>query len=166
MVKILIVSDTHKSVELCERSLKPEQPADLLIHLGDYVEDGEQLSQKLGIKLISVRGDNDFSKVEIERELEISGLKIFLAHGHSYNIDDGLDELYVEARRRSARVALFGHSHCPGIFSRDGVIMLNPGSLYLAEKENNFGVMRFENGRVFLGVYNLNRKGFTSVREI
>jgi len=165
-VKVLILSDTHRSVELCAQSLKAEEPADLLVHLGDYVEDGLELSEKLGVELVSVRGDNDFCAGPVERDLEISGLKIFLAHGHTCNIDDGLDEIYDESVRRGARVVLFGHSHRPGIHERNGVVLFNPGSLYLAEKEQSYGVMRLEYPRIFLGIYNLNRKGYTDVREI
>jgi uncharacterized protein len=166
MVKIIVLSDTHKSVELCAQSLAAEKPADLLINLGDYVEDGLELSERMGMELVAVRGDNDFTAGENERELEIPGLKIFLAHGHSYNIDDGLDEIYDESVRRGARLVLFGHSHRPVIHERDGVLLLNPGSLYLAEKEQSFGVIRLEHSRLFLGIYNLNRKGYMDVREI
>jgi uncharacterized protein len=165
-VKIIVLSDTHNSVALCEQALKPEHPAELLIHLGDYVEDGAQLSERLGLELVAVRGDNDFTEGPLERELTINGVKMFLSHGHHYDIDDGLDRIYDEARQRGARLVLFGHSHQPGIFDRDGVTLFNPGSLYLAEKEKSFGVMRLETSRIFLGIYNLNRKGYSDVREI
>jgi hypothetical protein len=165
-VKILVASDTHKSVPLAEAALKTQAPADLLIHLGDYVEDGQELSEKMDIPLRGVRGDNDFHAGDTEIELEIDGVRIFVAHGHSYNIDEGLDGIYEEAKRRRARVVLFGHSHEPKIVARDGVVMLNPGNLCLAEKINSFAVIRIEFPKIFLGIFNPNQKGFIDVREI
>ena len=165
-MKILVSSDTHKSLDLAEKALLPQCPADLLIHLGDYVEDGQELSKRLGIPLKAVRGDNDFCPGDTELVLECDGVRIFLCHGHSCNIDEGLEEIYREAKRRQARLALFGHSHEPKIEARDGVVMLNPGNLCLAEKKNSFAVVRIERPKIILGIFNPNQKGFIDVREI
>jgi len=166
VVKIVVVSDTHRSVELAEQVIRDAGPLDLLIHLGDYLEDGVELAQRLGVAFYGVRGDNDFSPGKAELVLELSGVRLFLVHGHSYNIDEGLEALYNEARAREAQVVLFGHSHRPGIFSREGIYMLNPGNLYLAEKENSLGVLRLELPGIFLGIFYPRGKGFIHVRKI
>lgn len=161
-----MVSDTHRSVDLAEQIIRDAGPLDLLIHLGDYLEDGIELARRLGVAFHGVRGDNDFSPGETELVIELAGVRLFLVHGHSYNIDEGLDSLFSEARARAAQLVLFGHSHRPGIFSREGIYMLNPGNLCLGEKENSLGVLRLELPGMFLGIFSPGQKGFTHVRKI
>ena len=42
-----------------------------------------------------------------------------------------LDDLLIKAKAREADIAVFGHTHIPTIQEEDGVLMVNPGSVYL-----------------------------------
>jgi len=165
-VKVLVVSDTHKSIALAEKALRPHLPADLLIHLGDYVEDGAELSSRLGIAFKAVRGDNDFCAGDSELELELDGLRVFLSHGHGFGIDDGLGRFFEECRRRGSRLGFFGHSHRAQVSERDGIFLVNPGNLYMAEKANSLAMVRTEPGRARLELFDTNGGGVIDVREI
>ena len=156
-MKILVVSDTHKSIDLAEEALKSQSRANLLIHLGDYVEDGIDLADRLGLELLHVRGDNDFLAGINDCEVEISGCKIFFTHGHHHEVDEGLDDLAAEAQGRQVHLALFGHTHRPEIIMRDGLCLLNPGSFCPGEKVQSFGVIEIKKSKLSVGIYNCNQ---------
>ena len=74
LMKILIVSDTHRKDDNLKQVIEEEKPLDMLIHLGDSegseVLIGEWVNE--GCRLEMVMGNNDFfSKLDRELELEI-----------------------------------------------------------------------------------------------
>lgn len=127
-MRILLVSDTHgRSDELIE-AVKGQE-FDRLFHLGDYVEDGEYIAQSLGLAATIVRGNGDLgSSYKDEEILEIKGKRIFMTHGHLYNIRQGLTSICYKALEEDLDLALFGHSHIPVNIREGKVIIMNPGS--------------------------------------
>ncbi|MBC8589795.1 YfcE family phosphodiesterase [Wansuia hejianensis] len=128
-MNILVVSDTHgRNQEVIEHIAQREK-VDLLFHLGDYVEDGEEISRTLEIPSVIVNGNGDFlSKYKDDELIEIMGKKIFLTHGHSYNVRFTIDNIYYKAAELGASVALFGHTHIPINIKEENIIIMNPGS--------------------------------------
>ena len=59
-MRILVISDTHGKVDEALKLIKNMEKPDLIIHLGDYVEDGEYIERETGIKVELVRGNGDF----------------------------------------------------------------------------------------------------------
>lgn len=129
-MKILIVSDTHKSHRNLERVLKENRDIDMLIHLGD-VEGAEDYIEALaGCPVHMVSGNNDFfSELPSEEEFMIGGHHVFITHGHYYSIIIGEERLVREARERGADIVMYGHTHRPFFKEEDGLIVLNPGSI-------------------------------------
>ena len=78
-MKVLIVSDTHKSHRNLEKIIEREQPFQMLIHLGD-VEGGEDYIEALAdCPVHIVRGNNDFlSELPGEQEPVIEEPQIFV----------------------------------------------------------------------------------------
>ena len=77
-MKILIVSDTHKSHRNLERILKEVHPVDLLIHLGDTEGGEDDIAALADCPSHIVRGNNDFfSELSQRRSLRLWGI-IFL----------------------------------------------------------------------------------------
>lgn len=128
-MKIVVISDTHsKNQEILDYILKNEKP-DLLFHLGDYVKDGEIISRKLGIASIIVKGNGDYGSGYKEEEIiEIRGKKIFLTHGHKYNVRYTLDNIIYKGQELGADIVLFGHTHVPINICEDEIYVMNPGS--------------------------------------
>lgn len=132
-MKVLIVSDTHRKDNNLRAAIKKEAPFDMLIHLGDtegseaYFEnwvDNERCS------IYTVRGNNDFfSASPAERMIYIGNYRVFMTHGHMYGVAMSTERLREEAKSRGATIAMFGHSHRPHFVRKDGMIVLNPGSL-------------------------------------
>lgn len=129
-MKLLVLSDSHGRIERCVEVIERERPQ-MLLHLGDLVRDAERLSQLFPqIPLRAVRGNGDFSSGAPERSVvEVEGVKLFLCHGHTLGVRQGTDLLLRTALARGVQMALFGHTHRGLCELREGVWILNPGSL-------------------------------------
>ena len=130
-MKILIVSDTHKSHYNLEKVVRKTDDIDMLIHLGD-TEGGEDYIRALvdcPVHIIS--GNNDFfSDLPREEEFDVLGKHIFITHGHPYYVAMNEEYLKKEARARGADIVMYGHTHKPMYSTdKDGLITLNPGSI-------------------------------------
>ncbi len=129
-MKILVVSDTHRRLENLKTVLERVQPVDLLLHMGDAEGDEDYIAEMAGCPMAIVAGNNDFfSTLPRERELEIGKYRIFMTHGHYYDVNSGTMDLKKEARFRRCDIAMFGHTHRPVIEYGDEVVVINPGSL-------------------------------------
>lgn len=129
-MKIGVVSDTHGYIGRAIKALKGIENLDMIIHLGDYVIDAKEIEEKMKLKVIYVRGNCDFldSGVDYEKTLEIEGKKIFITHGHKYDVKNGVSKVFYRGKEEKADIVLFGHSHMSTKVESEGVIILNPGS--------------------------------------
>ena len=89
--------------------------------------------------------------------------EFFFAHGHSYNIDEGLDGIYQEAKSRKARLVLFGHSHEPKIMEETAWSCSIRATFAWGKRGIVLAVIRIEFPKIFLGIFNPNQKGFIDV---
>lgn len=129
-MKILIVSDTHKSHGNLERVMEQEGPVDLLIHLGDVEGREDYIEALAGCPTHIVSGNNDFfSRLPWEEEFFVGDLHVFITHGHGYFVGMGEERLKAEARGRGADVAMYGHTHMPALTVEPDLVTLNPGSI-------------------------------------
>jgi len=127
-MKILVVSDTHGRYDKFLKHINKEK-FDAIFHLGDYVEDGEYISKKLDIQSTIIMGNGDYGKNYNEDEIiEINGKKIFLTHGHIYNVRFGVSNLYYRGKELGVDLVLFGHTHIPINVKENGIRIMNPGS--------------------------------------
>ncbi len=129
-MKVLIVSDTHGRHEHLETALKNEAPLDMLIHLGD-IEDGEDYIQAIAeCDTYFVSGNNDyFSSLPYDREINIGGVKALITHGHTHYVAFQRNNLVETALELGVDVAMYGHTHLPVIEEKQGLTVLNPGSI-------------------------------------
>lgn len=129
-MKILILSDTHGELSEAELVIRTEKP-NHVIHLGDCLRDAEDLSRIFPIlPICKVPGNNDWHTDEVkEKIIVLGGTKIFLCHGHTTGVKNGLDVQWFKAHQSDCTVSLFGHTHRPFCEERDGILLLNPGSV-------------------------------------
>lgn len=124
-----VISDTHRSMRAIQKVVKVVKDADVLIHLGDNVDDVKEISKHYKGEIINVRGNCDFSyNVPSERIVEIGGVKMFITHGHHYNVKYSIDDLLAKASEVGAKIALYGHTHVSAIRYEEGIFIINPGS--------------------------------------
>ena len=130
-MKILIVSDTHRqNGNLCKVLAMVGDYIDMLIHLGDAEGSEDYIREIAGCPVEIIAGNNDFfSRLPREREFMLGNYKVFLTHGHAYNVSFTTEHLKMEALARGAPIAMFGHTHRPLIDKNSPVTLLNPGSL-------------------------------------
>ena len=129
-MRILLVSDTHRMNGNFYEVIEKEAPFDLVIHCGDAEGSEYELAAVAGCDFECVCGNNDFFTVlPKERVLDIAGNKIFVTHGHYYNVSAGYDRLADEALSRGCNMAFFGHTHIPFMEEINDVFLVNPGSL-------------------------------------
>lgn len=127
-----VVSDTHGDEYTIKKVIEEFKNFDMVIHLGDNVDDAEVLRENLKGKVIFVIGNCDIGCKEPLELIEIvEGNKIFITHGHRYNVKNTLSNLFYRAQELDAQIALFGHTHVSEIEFEQGIWMINPGSAAL-----------------------------------
>ena len=151
MMKILILGDTHAQDDIFLRILSVEKDYDVLLHTGDF-EGSELVYRELSdTPLYYVAGNNDFfTDAPYERVIELETCRIFMTHGHRYELEKGYAGVCKAALRHKASIAVFGHSHMPVAEYSKGVLMLNPGSTAWPRQENRMAsyiVLTVESGR-------------------
>lgn len=128
-----VVSDTHRHTWILDRVMEKFTDIDLLIHLGDNIQDVKEFDKFYKGKIINVKGNCDYSNtVPSETIEEIEGHKFFITHGHNYDVKNGLSRLKYKAMEVDAKVVLFGHTHISQIIYEEGIWFVNPGSPVLA----------------------------------
>ena len=78
-----------------------------------------------------VRGNCDaYSRSDAEENLlfNADGVRIFMTHGHRYNVKLGYESLANAAHFSGAQLALFGHTHEADFLRMGDVTLFNPGS--------------------------------------
>lgn len=151
-MRIVVVSDTHRDFNGLYRLVEEQKAGtDLFLHLGDGEREVEDLLSLMpGLPLRFVRGNCDLASFAPETSLvQAEKARIFMTHGHLYQVKFSLKGLAEEARALHASVALFGHTHCPYYHFEDGLHILNPGSLSIPRgSERGFGVIEVHGRQV------------------
>jgi len=125
-MRIAILADTHLSLDLAQQALVQAGPVDAVVHLGDFYADALALASELKVPVHAVRGNNDFEEGPYELILEMEGHRLFLTHGHFFEVPRTLERLKEAALLRDCSVALFGHSHV-ALIERDSGVLLKWG---------------------------------------
>ncbi|MEG0392436.1 MAG: metallophosphoesterase [Anaerovoracaceae bacterium] len=128
-MKILVISDTHGSIAKVEEIAKRLTGIDLLVHLGDYSEDGWTLSQRLGIDVITVKGNMDGEYAKKYEFFDVECGKILITHGHLCGVNHSYNNLLYACEEEGCVAAFFGHTHVPCNEEIEGIRLLNPGSI-------------------------------------
>lgn len=130
MKKIIVVSDTHGSAKGLDKLRPLIAENDMVIHLGDGVNDIRPIFSKYPEKVYAVSGNCDFSPLfPQEEELDVESVRIFICHGHKYGVKSGLGVLAAQAKRRGCALVFYGHTHQASVMQIDGVTLINPGTL-------------------------------------
>ncbi len=128
--RILIISDTHRQFFYLEKLHETIGKVDLILHLGDVARDQDYIQALFECDVDMVEGNNDFfSGLPGEFTLRLGKHLAFLTHGHGYSVYNGTERLLKRAKALGADIAMFGHTHCPMMELREGVMLMNPGSI-------------------------------------
>ncbi|RBW71557.1 metallophosphoesterase [Bacillus taeanensis] len=133
MAKLLIISDSHGLTnELIEIKKRHQQTVDAMIHCGDseLPYNAPEMND-----FIKVKGNCDFDSSYLdELTEEIQGSRVFVTHGHLYNVKMSLMSIQYKAEEVDAKIACFGHSHVAGSFQENNIVFINPGSILIPRR--------------------------------
>lgn len=166
-MRYLVISDIHGGALELEKALGyfDKYKCDYIVLLGDILNHGPRNTvpesydpMKVGEllntykqKIISIRGNCD-SEVDsmvldfpcnapygyINQKISGKYQKIFLTHGHLYDIDSemGISKLGLG----NGDIVLSGHTHVSGIFKKEnGIVNINPGSITIPKGNTKAG---------------------------
>lgn len=160
-MKLMFISDIHGSLHWLEQALgkaEEEQPHTLVI-LGDFLYHGPRnplpegynpqgVADRLnayGKSLVAVRGNCDAEVDQMLLQFPMmgdyvlilhEGRKIYATHGHGFSMDH-LPALSPQD------VFIQGHTHLPVAEVKEGIYVLNPGSISLPKENhpNSYGIL-------------------------
>ncbi len=152
-MKILVFSDSHGTLNYMEEAVHLETP-DHLIHLGDYTRDSALLAQRFPhIPLHFVAGNCDYGDpAPTEQSITLDGVRLFLTHGHRYQVKYMYLRAIYAALEKNAQILLFGHTHRAECFQEKVLWAMNPG----AAKSGSYGVITVSDGAFQLELKNAN----------
>lgn len=131
-MRIGIVSDSHGDVRVFNDMLAVPgaAEAELWLHAGDFASDADDLELLSGRRVVRVLGNCDLfvDGVYDETVVEVAGHRIFLTHGHLFNVRFDTAMLQEAAREAGADIAVYGHTHV-ALEEHGEVTVLNPGSI-------------------------------------
>ena len=121
-IRVGLISDTHGLIR--EEALRALAGCAHIVHAGDIVKP-EILERLRGIAPVTaVRGNNDrgvWAKSLPECDVvEFGPVLVYVRHDRA--------ELDIDPAAAGFRVVVCGHSHKPGVETREGVLYVNPGS--------------------------------------
>lgn len=127
-IQIVITSDSHGNKDCLQKVRSQYDSSWIFLDCGDSCLSDKEMKQ-MGI--LSVQGNNDwYSAFPSYRILEYGTHRIYMTHGHMVMFFNRYDMLAKEAKKQGCDIALCGHSHIPHEETVDGVLCLNPGSLF------------------------------------
>lgn len=148
---IAVISDSHNNDRAIKEVRNYIKDADVLLFLGDGENDIANITKEFNGDVYSVSGNCDFlGKSPNERIIELEGKRIFMCHGHAYNVKYGYDNIYYRGLSLGVDIVLFGHSHIPIVEKHKEISLMNPGSIshgaYMAKR--SLGYIEIKEGKV------------------
>lgn len=145
-MKVLVVSDSHGlSEELKEIQEMHKNQVDVMIHCGD----SELAADHSHLRAFhNVQGNMDLAHDDFPNEtlVEEQGYRLFVTHGHLYNVKMSYMNLAYRAEEYGADLVFFGHSHVAESFESNGMVFVNPGSIRLprGRREKTYAICECE----------------------
>lgn len=147
---LLVFSDSHGAYARMKRVLD-QTPCDAVAFLGDGLRDAERLYDHSGVlPVLRVCGNCDLMPVDTGDQLltTLGGVNVLLTHGHRYGVKSGLNALETAARKMGASLALYGHTHRQRCDEREGLTLVNPGSI----RDGRYAVLQI-GGKIEVAFY-------------
>lgn len=152
--QIIVASDTHGASQLLPLLEKAYPEADAYLHCGDLEDD-----PRMYLYWIFVGGNNDFffdAQMPEERVVSVNGVRVFMTHSHRFSYYRREEQIVAKAKEKGCQIAVYGHTHVPSIVKRDGVWLINPGSMRLPRdgRSGCYAVIEVDNeGHISAGLF-------------
>jgi uncharacterized protein len=157
IMKVLIMSDSHGlTTEINDIKNRHKGEVDLMLHCGDseLSADSSELTSFQG-----VRGNCDFDS-DLPNEVieDLTGITLYMTHGHLYNVKATLMNLKFRALEQNAKITCYGHSHIAGAEMIDEILFINPGSIRLPilRRQKTYAILDVQNSLAKVMFYEVN----------
>ncbi len=147
----LCFSDAHGVTRHIKEALSRHRDAEVVFFLGDGLAEIESLAEAdIGKRTwICVRGNCDSfgspsgREVKKTESITLMGKRILITHGDLYGVNYGFGGLLSLAKKESADIILYGHTHVATekYFSDFGVYLFNPGTVGGVREAASYGVL-------------------------
>ena len=137
-MRALIFSDSHgdeENLRWMAELMSRRGPVNAYVHCGDGAQDFERVENYLltlspQARIYGVRGNCDYFVHDVpdQRVMRLGTVNVLITHGHLYGVKTTLSLLPRPAKELGCSVVLFGHTHCPTLEERDGILLINPGT--------------------------------------
>lgn len=156
----MVVSDSHGNNRYLNKAIEEVGTFDLLLHLGDLEGSEHFINTFVQSKIEMISGNNDYmTDYPSEKIIEVEGYRIWMTHGHRYQVYAGVSSLRDAAIKKGVDIVLFGHIHQPYL-EKDGLIILNPGSISLPRQSDRiptYAIMEIdEKGEISIDIKRVN----------
>ncbi|MBE6689563.1 MAG: metallophosphoesterase [Ruminococcaceae bacterium] len=156
-MNVLIFSDSHRRTDKMCEIISKSPGTDLIIHLGDNLEDAKVLRETFpNIPVTYVAGNCDWPSPDEPNELvlDLEGFRVLIMHGHLRNVKSTYSFMLNVARQKKAHIVIFGHTHTPVDMFDDEIKMFNPGSIsrpHCGERAS-FGTLTIRGGQYLTNI--------------
>lgn len=155
-MRILVVSDSHGNDGLLFKAHQLAGPVDAVIHTGDGETDARFLEETLDENVLRVAGNCDHgSTAPRELQVVLTGRRILITHGDRHQVKNGLDQLVQYGQQCAAEVILFGHTHQALAQQREGIQLLNPGTLWGRAPFLSYGILELTPQQITATIHQL-----------
>lgn len=149
-MKILVLADSHGYLDLMRLAVKCLRP-DAIIHLGDYFDDAQKLSdENMHIVFHQVPGNCDKHRMYEPRPevlcYTVCGVKLYMTHGHNHHAKDTTYYLRQDAHAENVQAVLYGHTHNAECRYLEDMWIFNPGTC--RNDQGTVGLLEVENGEI------------------
>lgn len=131
-MKMIVFSDSHGDTTVMRSALKKHnRRTDVVAFCGDGWRDLAEIRNEFPDKAyFSVRGNCDwYCNEPLFQEFELAGKKIFMTHGHMFDVKMGSSHIVNYGRSNGYDILLFGHTHKQLTSVEGSMLLLNPGSV-------------------------------------
>ena len=146
MIEFIVCSDNHGDLEVLRKIVEKHPQAIAYLHCGDI-----ELESSLVPEFQVVRGNNDyFHNYPQQIVTTVGDFRVLITHSHLLPYGNRLKALSKLAQKHHCEIACFGHTHRYQVEKYDGVLCINPGSLYYNRdgSKPSYALVRVENGEI------------------
>ena len=131
MMRILVLSDSHRNKFACAQAIKNQPNTDAVVFLGDGEYDFDSCKGLIKTPFVyAVKGNGDFySNLPESQIIEVGNARVYITHGYKETVKYGTERLLEKAKQYNCVLALYGHTHIQKYEYIDGVHLYCPGSL-------------------------------------
>jgi len=151
MKTLAVLSDTHGNLSAIERVLPILESVDYVVHLGDCNADMKGFNS-IKDKLITVKGNCDFSIGEKTKIVDIEGKRLLFTHGDMFGVKSSLNRICYFAEENKVDAVFYGHTHEAFCESVNGILFVNPGAMARMQVQKSFAYVTVCDGKILCNI--------------